>query len=353
MSLVLGACGGVRDAIRTESARGTPPSFDARELVDVLPAGRIPAITRPRFESVAKAGEWLSDGDPVIALSIGGEARAYPLAIMLWHEIVDDVVGGEPVAVTYAPLANAAMVYDRTLGGVIATFAVSGKLFRSDLVMYDWETRSLWTQLDGRAVAGRSTGASLGTLPSQIVSMATFRVGFPAGVVLSRPDSGRAYGFNPYAGYEARTKPFGGFIAIAPDRRRPPMERVVGVRFAGEASAVPYPGIRRDRVALLRVGGVEMVALWEPGARSALDAAQVARGRDVGQTGVFRPVIGTRILGFVAVPGGGFRDRQTGSTWNVLGIATAGLWRGRRLEPFAHVDTFWFAWSAFFPGTNA
>jgi uncharacterized protein DUF3179 len=363
LSVALGACGGVREAIRTAPAGAGVQNFDARELVDVLPFDRIPAITAPRFESAAKAGDWLSGAEPVIALSVGVEARAYPLAIMLWHEIVDDVIGGVPVAVTYAPLANAAIVYDRRVAqspGTSAkavTFRVSGKLYRSDLVMYDRRAErggeSLWTQLDGRAEAGPRSTAVLSQIPSQIVSLDTFRAGYPTGVVLARPDSGRAYGFNPYAGYESRTQPFGGFTAVALDPRRRPMERVVGVRDGATARAIAYDRLRSERTVAGDIGGAPFVVLWAPGARSALDTAQLVRGRDVGQTGVFRPLIDGRTLDLAASPGGGFRDRQTGSTWNVLGIATAGPLRGRSLEPVAHVDTFWFAWSAFFRGTNA
>jgi hypothetical protein len=351
--LTLGACGGVREQIRVASASKTP-TFDRREFVDVLPPDRIPAITRPAFESGALAMKWLKGFEPVVALAVGAEARAYPLAILVWHEIVDDVVGGAPVVVTYAPLANAAIVFDRRLTGGTAVFAVSGKLYRSDLVMFDRATRSLWTQLDGRAAAGRAKGETLARLPSQIVSLNSFLAAYPAGVVLARPaTSGRAYGFNPYAGYDSRRRPFGGFIALSPDGRRPPMDRVVGISVGAEAGVVGYRELRRQRVVAARLGGRDVVVLWAPGARSALDSARMVDGRDVGETGVFSPEVAGRRLDLTAAPGGGFRDSATGSTWSVLGLATSGPMRGTRLVPVDHVDTFWFAWSAFYPGTSA
>jgi len=362
LAAALCACGGVRDQIRIATASA---AFDARELIDVLPADRITAITRPAFETPTKAGEWLDDKAPVIAVSDGREARAYPLAIMLWHEVVDDVLGTAPVAVTYAPLANAAVVYDRRpagapYGGRAVELRVSGKLYRSDLVLYDRQTahgggrandtETLWIQMVGRAVAGPGAGATLTPLPSQIVSLSSFRAAYPNGAVLARPGDGRAYGFDPYAGYDSRATPFSGFIAIKADPRRPPMQRVVGVSDAGGSVAIGYDRLRARRV----VESADDVVFWQPGARSALDAAHVQDARDVGETGVFRRTdrSGTA-LHFVALPNGGFRDVQTGSTWDVLGRAVDGPRKGDQLRPVVHLDTFWFAFSAFHPGASS
>ena len=346
LAFALVSCGGVRERIRAEGGSHTD-AFDSRELVDVLPPGRIPSISRPRFESVAKAGEWLTGNEPVVVVDVGADARAYPLAILVWHEVVDDSVGGVPVAVTYAPLCNAAVVFDRRLAGATESFASSGKLYRSDLVMVDRRSTSLWTQLDGRAVAGPAKGATLAQVPSQIASLDEFSSAYPNGAVLARPEgSGRAYGFDPYAGYDSRTQPFGGFFALPPDHRMPSMERVVGI--AGDARTYAYSSLRSRRVIEDRLDGRDIVVLWSSGVRSALDDVRMSRGRDVGQTGVFYSVAGSRRL-HLSASETGFTDTETGSTWDVLGVATAGPLRGRRLEPVAHVDAFWFAWAAFNP----
>jgi hypothetical protein len=287
----------------------------------------------------------------VIVVAVGDDARAYPLAILVWHEVVNDTVGGIPVALTYAPLSNAAIVFDRRVAGRTESFAASGKLYRSNLVMADRGTKTLWTQLDGRAVAGPAKGTTLTMLPSQIASLEAFRAAFPAGSVLARPeDSGRGYGFNPYAGYDSRTAPFGGFFALARDRRLPSMDRIVGVSMSGDAEAIRYRRLQRERVVAARVGGGDVVVLWQPGTRSALDTADISRGRDVGSAGVFRPVAAGRHLDLSAAADG-FRDAQTGSTWSVLGVAIGGAMRGQRLEPVPHTDAFWYAWAAFYPGT--
>lgn len=349
-ALSLAGCSGVRDRIRAQS----PPAstrFDARELVDVLPAGRILAIDRPSFEQPALAESWLRPAEPVVVVAVGQDARAYPLAILVWHEVVNDTIGGVPVAVTYSPLANAAVAFDRRVGGRAESFGVSGKLYRSNLVMVDRRSISLWTQFDGRAVAGPSKGARLTVVPAQISTLAAFRIAYPAGGVLARPaDSGRAYGFNPYARYDSRSAPFGGFIALALDRRLNPMERIVGVSIGGEAHAFRARSLRQHRVSMVALGARPVVLFWELGTRSALDAADISEGRAVGSSGVFDPM-----------PHGDFylhpatdsiRDRKTDSRWSVLGIATEGPLKGKRLTPLPHVDAFWFAWAAFYPGTS-
>ena len=345
----LAACGGVRDRIAALPVPA-PARFDARELVDVLPPGRIRPIDRPSFEQPAAAAAWLQPEEPVVVVSVGPDARAYPLAILVWHEIVNDTIGGVPVAVTYSPLTNAAIAYDRRVEGRTESFGVSGKLYRSNLVMADRRTTTLWTQFDGRAVAGPSKGATLRVAPAQIASLSAFAEAFPTGGVLARPPaSGRAYGFNPYAGYESRTSPFGGFIARAPDRRMPQMERVVGV--AGvEPRAFRYRTLRGRGVLTFDQAGRGGVIFWEPGVHSALDTADMSEGRAVGSSGVFDA--GSYGAFEPDAATGAFRDIKTRSTWNVFGVATAGPLAGERLTPIPHVDTFWFAWAAFYPGSS-
>lgn len=347
LAVSLAACGGVRDRIR-DAGPITSTRFDGRELIDVLPPDRIRAIDRPTFEHPDAAAGWLEPEEPVVVVSVGSDARAYPLAILVWHEVVNDAIGGVPVAVTYSPLTNSALAYDLRVGGRVESFGVSGKLYRSNLVMVDRRTTSLWTQFDGRAVAGPSKGAVLNAIPAQISSLTSFRASYPSGGVLARPgDSAPAYGFNPYAGYDSRREPFRGFVAVAPNRGFSPMARLVGTKIGDTTTTwYFYDALRGPRVVYPPRGGRLTVVLWEPGTRSALDTADISEGKDVGSAGVFVPV--ARGLKLDLSPAtGGFRDGQTGSTWSVLGVATAGRLKGERLAPIPHVDTFWFAWSAF------
>ncbi len=163
----------------------------------------IPAIDEPRYESVnAALGEW-TPRSPVISLEVDGQARAYPLTILMWHEIANDVLGGTPVVVTFCPLCNTALVFERTIDGVTYDFGTTGNLRYSDLVMYDRQTESWWQQATGQAIVGELTGTELTFLPAQIISLEAFANAHPGGDVLSRQTGfNRDYGRNPYVGYD-------------------------------------------------------------------------------------------------------------------------------------------------------
>ena len=314
------------------------------------PPDGIPAIDHPRFLRTTQVS-FLSPSEPVLALQIGADARAYPVQILIWHEIVNDTVDGVPAAVTYCPLCNSAIAYDRRAGGHVLSFGTSGKLYDSNLVMYDRQTQSLWVQFTGQAVAGVLTGHVLRPYPMQTVSWGQWRAGHPHGWVLSR-DTGfqRDYGVNPYPGYDninSRPLLFQGQV----NGRYTAMTRLVGVRLRGAAVAVLLSALRRRRVIDLTVAGQPVTVWWQPGTASALSGPTIAGGSDVGATGAFSPVAGGRRLHFLPVAGG-FRDRETGSRWSVLGHAYAGSLAGQNLTPVTHEDTFWFVWAAFRPGTR-
>ncbi len=179
-------------------------SVDLSEIMSGgVPRDGIPSIDAPRFVSIDAAADWLGDREPVIMLQTGASARAYPLQIMTYHEIVNDELGGVPVVVTFCPLCYSAIAYRRTVGKKVYEFGVSGMLRHSDLIMYDRQTESLWQQIDGEAIVGDLTGTMLEPLPAQIVSFAQFAARFPAGSVLSRETGhARNYGTNPYRGYD-------------------------------------------------------------------------------------------------------------------------------------------------------
>lgn len=314
------------------------------------PPDGIPSIDEPKFVRQCSV-DWLTTSEPVLSMEVEGEARAYPLQIMTWHELVNDTVAGVPVTVSYCPLCNSAIAYDRRVGDRVLDFGTSGSLFNSALVMYDRQTESLWSHFTATAVVGVLTGTELDVIPVQTISFADFRQAHPEGLVLSR-DTGfdRAYGRNPYTGYDdPSTSPFlfdGEFDDVLPAKTR-----VLTVERGGDAVAIVLEPLLEERVLEFEVGGADLVALAKPGTSSALDRATVSEGRDVGATGVFVPEVNGQRLTFVAI-GEGFRDRQTGSTWDVLGQATAGSLEGAQLEAVPHLDTFWFAWSAFQPDTE-
>jgi hypothetical protein len=315
------------------------------------PRDGIPPIDHPKFVPVGDADRWLKPKEPVISFETGRDQRAYPLQILIWHEIVNDDVGGQPVTVSFCPLCNSAIAFDRRVDGRVLDFGTTGNLRKSDLVMWDRQTESWWQQLTGEAIVGELTGRRLQMLPSSIVSWADFKAGFPAAKVLSR-DTGfeRDYGRNPYVGYDDVDNP--PFLYTGKlDSRLPPKERVVAVSLRGEDVAYPYSVLAKRRVIMDTVGGLPIAVFFQPGTVSALNADSIPDSRDVGATGVFVPELDGRRLNFT-FSSGAIVDAETGSTWNVLGRATSGPNEGRHLEPVLHADHLWFAWAAFKPQTR-
>ncbi len=342
----------VPSALANPAAQGLPrPLVDVRRLVSGgPPPDGIPSINEPKFDR-ARDVDYLASREPVLALEIGGVARAYPVQVLIWHEIVIDTVGRVPVVVTYCPLCNSALAFDRRAAGRVLNFGVSGRLYNSDLVMFDRQTRSLWPQIEGRAVAGVLTGTKLRAYPVQTVPWGEWRDAHPDDLVLNR-DTGydRAYGQNPYKAYDQpNTKPF--LLDVDPDGRLPAKARIVGLGEGRDAVAVTADRLLRDGTLELSVAGSPVVLFAEPGQASALDRASIASGRDVGATGAFSPLLSGRHLTFVRRDGA-FVDRQTGTTWSVLGRAERGPLTGSRLRPVTLVDTFWFAWALFQPATR-
>ncbi|MEQ8841181.1 MAG: DUF3179 domain-containing protein [Acidimicrobiales bacterium] len=333
---------GLDDALQP----GLPePLVDVERIVSGgPPPDGIPPIDEPSFQPAASV-DWLSPTEAVIAVEIGGEARAYPVQILIWHELVNDTIGDTPITVSYCPLCNSALAYDRRLGDRILDFGTSGRLFNSSLVMYDRQTESLWTHFDGRAVAGALTGAELDTYPISTVSWEDFRTAHPDSPVLSR-DTGfsRDYGRNPYEGYDdASTQPF--LFDGELDDRLDAKTRVVVVRDdAGPAVVLELSTLLADGVIEFEAHDRSLVAVLDPGTASPLDGSEVAAGYDQGAVGVFENELDGERLELVRGDEG-FLDRQSGRTFDVFGRQVGA--GPARLAPVEHLDTFWFAIAAF------
>ena len=343
----------VPSALDSIDQEGLPvPLIERSELLDGgPPPDGIPPIDEPSFHRAGDV-DFLADTEPVLAVEVDGEARAYPVQIMIWHEIVNDTFGDLPVTITYCPLCNTAVGFDRRLAdGRVLSFGTSGKLFRSSLVMYDRQTESLWAHFDGRALAGVLTGTELERIPVQTVSWGDWSEQHPDGLVLSR-DTGvsRDYGRNPYPGYDVvGDEPF--LFEGELDDRLPAKERIVGVGLDDDPTAVRLAPLLDRGVITTDLDGRPVVVWARSGTTSALDADTIEEGRDVGATGVFVAEHDGRGLTFRRTAAG-FVDDETSSTWTVLGRATDGPLAGTQLEALEHVDTFWFAWAAFSPDTE-
>ena len=312
------------------------------------PKDGIPAIDKPRFVPSQEASRWLDARDPVIVFEHEGNARAYPLQILMFHEIVNDTVGGLPVAVTFCPLCNASIVFNRKLGGEVLDFGTTGKLRKSDLVMYDRQSESWWQQFTGKGIVGRYAGATLVQLSSTIAAFEDFRKGYPRGRVLSRQTGfNRPYGKNPYRGYDR----FGDipFLFRDPvDPRLPAMERVLGVTYGGKTRIYPFAVLAASPVINDEIGGEPIAVLSQEGMLSALDAEIIRDSRRVPAAAAYSRRQNERILSFERRDGRAV-DRETGSAWDIFGRAIAGPLKGTRLKPMDSGVHFAFAWLAFNP----
>jgi len=328
--------------------------FETRsiELSEIMSGGPprdgIPPIDEPQFVTPAEADDWLKADEPVVAFEHAGDARAYPLQILMYHEIVNDRVGNLPVSVTFCPLCNTSIVFDRRVDGEVLDFGTTGSLRKSDLVMYDRQTESWWQQFLGTAIIGKYTGTELTHLLSQIVSYATFKETYPDGKVLSR-DTGyqRDYGSNPYAGYDSITSSpflFRGEI----DPRLPPMERVLSLPDGDGFQLLPLSALEERAVVNTRLSGQPIVVLSPGSVYSALDKSEISKSRKVPAAAAFAATVDGQDLTF-DWKDGVIIDNETGSHWNAFGHATKGALSGRQLTQLDRGVHFAFAWLAFDP----
>lgn len=336
-----------------------PATIDLGEILSGgPPPDGIPPIEEPVYESVVDASQWLVDDSPVMVVRGATETKIYPLAIMTWHEIVNDAIDGEPVVVTYCPLCNSGLAFVAELDGVVMDFGTTGRLWRSNLVMYDRQYGNLWTQFTGEAIVGeRFLGQQLERIPTTLQGFAEVAATDPDALVLSR-DTGhtRDYGRNPYTGYDTvGNEPFAFRDEV--DARFPAVTRVVGFP-SGDGTAVLLDRLREDRVVAFDDVDHPVTLWWAPGQASALDAATIDEGRDVGQTAAFVAEVDGEVLEFEPVEDAGrddavrVRDTRTGSGWTLAGRAVDGELAGTQLEAVAIDDTFWFVWAVFKPETQ-
>ncbi len=332
-----------------------PPSVDPQMIVDLLPRDAIPSIDDPQYATVAEAESFMDPDEQVIGLMVNEQARAYPLPILGSHEIVNDVVGGEPVAITWCPLCYTALVFSRRVDGREAplTFGVSGKLLRETLVMYDRQTGSLWSQLYGAAIDGQLAGARLSFFPSVLTEWRSWREQQPDTLVLSKPLTCQqfncgTYATNPRGSYDV--DPYAGYYNSAGEgvinRRVPrdegfderrPKDKVLGLRLGGVQRAYPESILKNQTLIHDLLNGQPVLVWYDPDT-----ATGAAFGRQVDD----------QVLTFDHAPDqpGILVDNQTGSLWSpATGQAIDGPLRGRRLPSLVATQAFAFGWFGYFP----
>ncbi len=334
------------DAWRTDFSRVTADLSDA--VVVAGGRGPIPVITEPRYETTEQADAWISDNEPVLTAFAGGEARAYPIRLLLQHEAVNDWLGGSPLLVTYCPRCNSAAVFERNAGTLTLEFGAASALRSENRVLFDETTESWWQQVTGEAIAGEFAGLQLRPAEGALISWSDFKRVYPDGTVLSQSSGfDLDYEFNPYFNVDF-TQP--SLSAGEIDQRLPPRARVLGLASEDDALAVPFSELFFSGVVNVQVSGAPVAVFWQRGTSSPLSSADVAQGRDVGAAVAFHARSGNRTLTFRSERGV-FTDEQTGSTWSITGEALSGPLAGSRLDVVPHVNSFWSCWSAFRPAT--
>ena len=320
-----------------------------------VPKDQIRAIDAPTFVSARRA-RFLPPVEPVVALDLGGESRAYPIRVLLFREVVNDVVAGQPVVVTYCPLCDSAVAFSRRVAGRTLVFGVSGQLQFANLLMFDRQTGTLWQQLTGNAVrnTGPLSGQRLSLVPVQLVSFRDWRAAHPDGLVMTEPKgSGDPYGRDAYSFYDHG--PDEPSIVVRQehvDPRLPPKWRVTGVFTPDGAVAFAAPrGMGTIAVRAGRVGATPLVAFFAYGAAQA-DRTYYLKDAPPGwSASVWDARLDGRTLSFVAGDGA-IVETGTGSRFDFFGRGVSGPLAGRRLLPVPQVSAFWFAWAHFFPGTG-
>lgn len=352
-----------RRALRFKELEGWETDFSQKlvgldEFISILNRDGIDPIDDPTFAPVSDAPSYMKPREPVIAVEINGDARAYPLAILMWHEITNDTVGGQPVTVTFCPLCNTALTFDRVVNGEELTFGTTGKVRNSDLVMWDRQTQSWWQQITGEAIVGHyaGLGTELEIINSPIIAWETFAEQYPNGQVMERifDEFGfpvKSYDLAPYAGYDSvDASPFAIEDPDSLDDRMPPNVRVLTVETGEAVVAYPFSFLEEAIVVNDTLDGIDVAIFFDNGTLSAffntLDQQLTS-----GSTTMFKRNIDGQSLTFETAEGG-IRDRETGTLWNLLGKGIEGELAGRELEPVIHQNHFWFAWAVFKPDTE-
>ncbi|MFK5878070.1 MAG: DUF3179 domain-containing protein [Flavobacteriaceae bacterium] len=331
-------------------------SVPLSEIQIVLPKGSFPTLDAPKFVNKDEGLTMFFKNEPVIALEINGNAKAYSLNVLTMHEIANDQLGGESILVTYCPLCNSGIVYNRnvTINGEneLLEFEASGMLRNSDMVMLDRKTETLWQQLIGTAIVGTYNETQLETIPSIIISVEEFFMRYPFGEIMSKDtgfNSAKYYGTNPYKGYDTRENPRAQFFnSDKVDKRLPAMERVVDIEDDGDYKIYTFTTAQEKGVINDAFKNKSVVLFYKEGAVSILDEGDISTSRNVGSVTVFNAELDGRKLSFSKI-NNEFIDNETKSTWDITGYCTSGKLKGKQLQIRQHSNHFAFAWLAFYP----
>jgi len=297
-----------------------------------------PSVDQPKFLTVEEGSRVWLDDDEVIGLVYDGVAKAYPLKMVDYHHIVNDMFGDEPIAVTRCALCDTSVAYKRVIGGAETELGVLGTLLDSCLVMYDRGSNTSWTQIGGDAIDGELVGETLNAIELEHMTWGQWKEKYPDTLVLSKDTGGfmRGYDTNIYKLSKYTTNEEIHFPIRVNDNRLHPKEVVFGVKVGDNFKAYPRELVAEAGVINDKLERTDILVVYD---------------LKTGLVRVFSRKIDGRVLSFEQTDGGVF-DRETGSRWNFEGEAVSGEYRGKRLEKLYALESYWFAWSAYYPATD-
>lgn len=335
------------------SMQGWQTDFEARtvtlgEVTVWTERDTVPPIDAPLFGSI-KSATWMEKDASVIALELNGEWRAYPLAMLVNHQIVNDAIQGIPIAVTYCPLCNSAMVFIRRVDDQELRFGTSGATRNSGFLMWDDLTQSWWQQFTGEAIMGEYMGTHLEVLPSKVVTWEAYTKWHTMGRVLVGDEKLGALDYSPQKLDRFENIDPASMIDTPLDRRIPPKERVLAAIVGNEAVAYPFSTLAQYGVINDTVGGQSVVAFWQSAHLN--EENTVEQGQDAGMAVLFYRTIEGQTLTFM-LHEGQITDEETGSTWTIFGEAIKGPLKYTKLEQVNGSAYYWFAWVTTYPETR-
>ena len=312
------------------------------------PRDGIKPIDKPIFITITEAQEFLDPREPVVVLTLDNHAKAYPLRILLYHEIVNDEIAGQPVFVAHCPLCNTAVVFSRKVGDEILDFGTTGRVRDSNLVMYDRQTESWWQQFTGDAIVGEYSGTFLTPISSQIASFSEFNENYPAGLVLSQ-DTGfrRHYGKTPYPGYDN----VGGIPFLFKreiDFRLPPLERVLALKNNLTSTIYSFSFLDKHPLINSTFEDQAILVVSQASMVSTMDKKVIKESNAMLTAAAYDRNVNNQELNFKLI-NDSIVDEETNSTWNIFGEAVEGKLEGTKLKQVDSNVHFAFAWLAFFP----
>ncbi len=338
---------------KTDTAKHT---YEFKELSIATEKDAIPTLDFPNFITKSDPRNKFYAHEPAIVVNFGGEARAYPLSILTLFELSNDTVGGKNIMVSYCPMCNSALVFNRNIatpkGEKTMQFGVSGLLIHNDMVMYDRETESWWGQLTGEGIAGEHSGVALNMMRALLISVDDFFDRYPNGKilaplelsVLAKKDGHKQFHHLEHG--DNLSKEY--FLPEKIDKRLPPMEHVLGIHYQEHDKIYPYRELAKKQVVHETIGKTNIVIFYHDGMVSVLDEDDLASSKKVGSAAPYVTKVEGVNLTFKKA-GRYFKDDQTGSIWDITGYCKEGKHQGVQLDILPHTNHFAFAYLAFFP----